>query len=100
MRMTGNPSKASTAPVAVGVTDCAPAIAARRPGRHSAMRLLAYRYRTKPILSMEAARCCRATLCLQALYVTQPSTNRYSRQIRFAPLGLEGQEQLARSTAV
>jgi molybdopterin/thiamine biosynthesis adenylyltransferase len=49
---------------------------------------------------MEAARCCRATLCLQALYVTQPSTNRYSRQIRFAPLGPEGQEQLARSTAV
>ncbi len=30
----------------------------------------------------------------------QPTSSRYSRQIRFAPLGPEGQEQLGRATAV
>ncbi len=32
--------------------------------------------------------------------MTHSATNRYSRQIRFAPFGAEGQEQLARATAV
>src|SRR3954468_23506863 len=72
-----------------------------RARRHNVRRLLAYGNRTRPILAMEAARCCCVTLILQAFkHVSQNTPDRYSRQTRFAPFGSVGQAELGRSTAV
>src|SRR6185312_32464 len=79
-----------------GVCACAPAAA---PSTIIDINCVAYAHRTRSILSNGSA----AVVLRYAEFtgiLNHSATNRYSRQIRFAPFGAEGQQQLSRATAV